>query len=267
MKSIPLYWWRGPGSGVSNFGDALSPLVVQFATGRPVTYAPPRRAALVGLGSLLGHTAADRWKRILTRPFHPLAVWGTGSIRQSDVRAGTYLHVLAVRGEGTRDSLGLSDSTPLGDPGLLVARMIAKPTRKKARWGIVPHYVDQDLRVVRELGASNPGSVLIDLTDRDVLRTARQIAECDFIISSSLHGLITADAFQVPSVWVEWSDRVHGNGWKFQDYASSVGRGSMTSVATPVKLRSLEQVATCADPALVTERSDALQAAITDFSP
>ena len=51
----------------------------------------------------------------------------------------------------------------------------------------------------------------------------RQIAECRFILSSSLHGLIIADSMGIPNLHVEFGDRLLGDGYKFDDYYSAYG--------------------------------------------
>ena len=47
-----------------------------------------------------------------------------------------------------------------------------------------------------------------------------QLTECQFILSSSLHGLIMADSFGIPNQWMVLSDKVEGKNFKFYDYYS-----------------------------------------------
>jgi len=49
------------------------------------------------------------------------------------------------------------------------------------------------------------------------------ISACDVIVSSSLHGLIVADAYVVPSRWVAPENSIKGDGFKFRDYEAQRG--------------------------------------------
>ncbi len=40
------------------------------------------------------------------------------------------------------------------------------------------------------------------------------------MVSSSLHGLVFAEAFDIPNLWIELSDKVIGNGFEFHDWFS-----------------------------------------------
>jgi len=50
----------------------------------------------------------------------------------------------------------------------------------------------------------------------------REASKCERIMSSSLHGIILADALGIENQW-EYSERVFGKGFKFRDYASALG--------------------------------------------
>ena len=50
----------------------------------------------------------------------------------------------------------------------------------------------------------------------------KQIDQCEYILSSSLHGMIFADSLCVPNMWTILSGRVQGKGFKFYDYASAL---------------------------------------------
>jgi hypothetical protein len=59
-----------------------------------------------------------------------------------------------------------------------------------------------------------------------------EITNSEFVVSSSLHGLIIADAFGIPNARLRISDRMPGGDWKFMDYFSSVGRSNSLSADT-----------------------------------
>ncbi len=249
-KPIGLYWWQAP---KGNFGDDLSPLIVEHYAQRPVRHASIKSCDMIAIGSLLGQATKRRWQRALRKPLRRTHIWGTGCF--GDI-SGRYHHasVSGVRGPLTRRMMNLPAETPLGDPALLLPRILDRPARKH-RWGLIPHIHHQESPLIREL-AGAPGVHLIDLTSENTLEIARDIARCDFVLSSSLHGLIAADSFGVPNVWLQVGASM-GN-WKFEDYFQSVGR-TASPITQPVDLVSLEQTATAADPGIVSRLADGLE--------
>jgi hypothetical protein len=209
MKKLKLYWSRSK----PNFGDVMSPIICERLARRPVVYASKRHCDLVAMGSLL-----DRFKE---RLFHArIHVWGTGFIEEKRPRKSRF-HYHALRGRhSARLIKGLVLDT-YGDPGLLadVLWPELRKVTKRYRVGIVPHYEDRDDPKVKAIANQLFQCTVIDVFD-DVTEVLRQIASCEFVLSSSLHGLIVADAFGTPNAWIKVSDKVRGDDFKFYDYYS-----------------------------------------------
>lgn len=221
--AIKLYWCRGRGGdnpGRRNFGDYLSPLIVEMAARRPVEYAPIHKADMMAIGSILNR------ERKAKRFFMPrrLHVWGSGTDAPERVFSARH-HYHVVRGRLTREQIEGAQgrqAVALGDPGLLADRWWegrAKPA-KRFTVGFIPHYVDQAAPIVGHVGAL-PGVKIIDVywPVEEVLKT---IQECHFIVSSSMHGLVVSDAFEVPNRRIVIS-RGKISDYKFADYYSAFG--------------------------------------------
>ena len=208
-EPLKLYW----SSSKPNVGDWLSPRIVQAHTSREVVHASARRCEFMAIGSIL-HKAKNL-------PFSPrLSVWGSGYMHDGPpVKLKHRVH--AVRGRLTAARLKNHCDLPCGDPGLLAARVFphcaAAPV--PGRVGVVPHYTDRDEPAVRRFVERVPGALAIDIFD-DVDGFLCKLTTCSFVLSSSLHGLILADAFNIPNQWIRLSDRVEGRDFKFYDYYS-----------------------------------------------
>ena len=121
----------------------------------------------------------------------------------------------------TRERLLNAQNAAVGDPGLLVSNVLPNMVSKEKKHaiGIVPHYWDKEDPQVERFFDCFPDAKFLDVFN-DVETFIREMTECEFIMSSSLHGLIMADAFQIPNQWIVVSDRVEGKNFKFYDYYS-----------------------------------------------
>ena len=50
------------------------------------------------------------------------------------------------------------------------------------------------------------------------------ICSCEAIVSSSLHGIIIADAYEIPNVWISLDENHPDDNFKFKDYYLSVNK-------------------------------------------
>lgn len=194
---VAVFAYRRP-CGRPNFGDDLGPEILS-RLGYRVRRVPAADAELAACGSIL---------HMLTNP--GTAVWGCGMMSPRKRPPVRLRDIRAVRGPYTQALLSLSPRTPLGDPAILVPRLWPRARAVKHRIGMVRHYVDTntypwaDVQISTEQGAD------------DVIE---QITSCSAICSSSLHGLITAEAFGIPAMRIA-HPRVGGADAKWVDYAA-----------------------------------------------
>ncbi|HET7030368.1 MAG TPA: polysaccharide pyruvyl transferase family protein [Candidatus Limnocylindrales bacterium] len=198
MKS---YWYRR----VPNFGDRLAPILLEHSA-IEAEWAPPVEAELVTVGSVL-QGLPRHW---------PGIVLGSGLIAEGRFADIRHARVLGVRGELTRDALGLPRGTFLADPGILAGELlVGRDVTLRNDIAVAPHYVDD------ELVDRFPDARRIDV-QADPVRVLEAIAAARLVITSSLHVAIAADALGVLHV-IEPHRDVVGGLFKFRDYVSAFG--------------------------------------------
>ena len=210
---VELVYWRSS-KGV-NFGDYLSSAVVTRMLARRELLpdeAVPRAARLLAIGSILHFARSGD------------VVWGSGVNGKIDARAHAFdaLDVRAVRGPLTQRFLaarGVACPSVFGDPGLLVPHLF--PGRfggveRRRPVAFVPNLHDIEAMA----GWENVVSPLAHWA-----AVIRDIAAAEHVVSSSLHGLVIADAFGIPSTYLRLSETEAM--FKYEDYAFGVGRGTL----------------------------------------
>lgn len=159
-------------------------------------------------------------------------VWGAGIIDGTKPLKCKPKKVYAVRGPLTRKVLleqGVDCPEIYGDPALLVSKYYQPEVKKKYKYGFIAHVSNLD-KVEHFLLDDMPikdreDTLIIDLSKYDKWTDIPdQICSCESIISSSLHGLIMAEAYNIPNVWIEFGKPLIGGHFKFHDFFTSIGR-------------------------------------------
>lgn len=200
-----------------NFGDMLTPHIVEYVSGQKIEYCngkTPGKLLCIGSGM-------NRW--LLPGDI----VWGYGS-RNIDqfgkIVVPDRVQFWSVRGKMTRENIlkdnpGVHVPEAYGDPALLMPLIYDPSVKREYEIGFIPHYIDKGRYDIRRKDVK-----VIDIQG-DIKQVIQDIKKCKIIISTSMHGLITADTYGIPVVWLQISDSVLGAWFKFNDYFSGVGRG------------------------------------------
>ena len=213
------------GFNSKNWGDALNPVLIQKISGKnpliatEYTYNVRRSPVYSVIGSVLERP------NINNCGYGNLIVWGTGFISHQGKLNVQPKEICAVRGPLTRERLlmqGYECPEIYGDPALLYPRYYRPNVQKKYKLGIIPHFVDKENKILNNF-RNDTDTLIIDI-ESGIHNIVDQICSCQKIASSSLHGIIAADAYGIQSTWIKLSNNVTGNGFKFHDYFESVGR-------------------------------------------
>jgi pyruvyltransferase len=198
----------------ANAGDQFSKVVAQHYFSPRIIPCDNRQLTepnLLLVGSIL------EWSDAMSH------VCGTGLIVSESKLRFRPRYVNCVRGPLTAYFLrkqGIKVPCLFGDPGILARRFFHERTSPDIKVGVVPHYKDSAspwINYCRQLGVF----VIDALAPLD--EYFHNLQRCQTILSSSLHGIIFAHAYGKPALWIELSDRVIGNGFKFFDYYLSIG--------------------------------------------
>ncbi len=179
---------------------------------------------LFAIGSVLDYAARSQGKA------KTLGIYGSGFLRpplEGEIWRNAPIHVYALRGKRTRDRLeGLMGQNyqhvPLGDPGLLIHHLFPQVKRShRYRVGVIRHYTEEareETLAPFQFKETSWRTISILQRTQDFVE---QVAECDLILSSALHGLICADALGIPNRYIHLTDIPIGGDYKFHDYYSA----------------------------------------------
>lgn len=224
---VDVAYWH-PKNSV-NFGDELSRVVTTLLLAQK-GYTPfdelNTKKQLLTVGSNI-HFARDG-----------AVVWGSGANVSGAKREYRFksLDVRAVRGPLTAEFLrskGIDVPEIYGDPALLLPMLV------KDRFSVTG---DIPVAFVPNLNDNLNGTqVSLDIPVISPLqswnRCIAEILRCKFVIASSLHGLVIAEAWGIPARYVRLSE--HEGIFKYSDYYAGTGRKNYTyanSIAEAIEM-------------------------------
>ena len=195
-----------------NWGDQLNKLLFKILTNEDITYSHAyeniQQQHYIGIGSILEYAEEQS------------IIWGTGFITKSTIPTKP-LKIHAVRGKKTRDVFiknNIDCPEVYGDPSIVFSLFYKPKINKTHKIGIIKHHFDKNNYegyIINEDPSLNSPYCYIDA-----------ICNCEKIMSSSLHGLIIADIYGIPSEQI----KIGLDQFKFEDYYSA------KEEADPIKL-------------------------------
>lgn len=238
-----LIGWASLGGGrraMTNYGDELSPRILEAVTGRAVRWARLGQEDVVAIGSVLANYLSVGGRGL---------VWGSGlnrPLKDLGLRApDDQSRFLVVRGPMSRVEFALPEEIPVGDPGLLSQLLLTRSNEPKKGAVIVPHFTVFNSRSGRARVSSlrRAGYRIVEPTSHPA-DMIRQIGSADHVFSSGLHGIIVAHSLDRPARLISFADSAPPVSYKYRDYFASIGqlKPQISPFADLLNLRALAAV-------------------------
>ena len=208
---VLAFWYQE-----KNFGDLLTPDIFRFYGLVPLFTPNFDTCEAIVVGSIL---------EVIPESYSGV-ILGSGFINEVTEKRFTQAKILLVRGRLTANKLSLPVSIPIGDPGILVDQVYGdaiKDVGKKYKLGIVPHYKHINEKAIQKIINRYPNDILVIDVRRNPLEVIRDIATCNCIASSSLHGIVVSHSLGIPVYPLEFDTNLRGGQFKFFDYYSVYG--------------------------------------------
>ena len=205
-----------------NWGDDINCFLLKALTGKKISY--------LYVSSLANRLRKDNFLVIgstitMLTNSHTI-IWGAGVIDSSQPLPAKPKKVLAVRGPLSRQYLlerGIACPPVYGDPAMLMKYYYKPNVCKKYQLGVIPHYDDFSHPAIQNLQKEKEVLIIKMEGYKDWLEVVNQICSCEYIASSSLHGLIMAETYDIPNLWIELYGKLLGGHFKFHDFFLSIG--------------------------------------------
>lgn len=216
MSIVTCYYFGG-----NNFGDSINSVFIDFLADKRYIYKKtPEELHYMVTGSVLHYSNSNS------------IIFGTGFISEtSNVGSGKPNKIIAVRGPLTRAKLikmNIECPEIYGDPLILFPLLYNPSIKAKSQViGIIPHFIDINTDTLKELvnNLKNSGFAVkvIDIrVGTNYKPFINAIMECETIITSSLHGMIMGIVYRKPTILVQFSKKVIGDLFKFNDFFGSL---------------------------------------------
>lgn len=222
-NNVKLYYWK-LSKDSENLGDYLSKVVVSHLQKEQQTMSNfasknPSRT-LYAIGSILGFRCQNA------------VVWGSGLLNPDSLYLNrlvfSSLDIRSVRGPKTREallSIGKQCPAIYGDPAILMPLIyMPKDNKKTHDVSLILHFSNNDFFVPEGKTVNT-----INIITTDYRNEINQIVQSTMVISSSLHGIILAEAYGVPAVLLLKEDQ---STFKYEDWYHSTGRYSVVIAHT-----------------------------------